>query len=156
WRNLARFDPERGTGRGWLWQIARSCAIDRHRRRRRRFALSLSAVGPDDRMLDVPSRGPGPEELLAEKELADCVPRAVAAGRPAPEEWRGGRGRADGARGGGAAASRTVRQIWERRPTRTYQEIADELGLTRASVIALFHRWKQRLEAGLARQGYVR
>jgi RNA polymerase sigma-70 factor (ECF subfamily) len=132
WRNLARFDPDRGTGRGWLWQIARSCAIDRYRRRRRRFTLSLSAVGPDARTLDVPSPGPGPEEVLAEKELAECVRRAV------------------------AAASHTVRQIWERRPTRTYQEIADELGLTRASVIALFHRWKQRLEAGLARQGYTR
>jgi len=66
WKNAMRFDPRRGTGRGWLFAILRNTARDHLRRRRLRWL-----VGLDDLMDELPDGGPTSEaDLGARQELA--------------------------------------------------------------------------------------
>jgi RNA polymerase sigma factor (sigma-70 family) len=46
-RRRRRFDPRRGSGRAWLFGIARNAAIDELRRMRRRAELSADPPDPD-------------------------------------------------------------------------------------------------------------
>ena len=44
YRNRSRFDPGRGSARGWLFGIARNAALDELRRRRRQTALAEEPI----------------------------------------------------------------------------------------------------------------
>ena len=44
WRMAARFDPDRGSGRVWLFAIARNVALDRLRRQRIRWLAGLDEL----------------------------------------------------------------------------------------------------------------
>ncbi len=46
YRRRARFDPEKGSGRGWVFAIARNAALDELRRRRRSAALVTDVEDP--------------------------------------------------------------------------------------------------------------
>jgi len=47
YRKRARFDPERGSGRAWLFGIARNAALDELRRRKRHTELAADPVDFD-------------------------------------------------------------------------------------------------------------
>ncbi len=47
-RRTRRFDPSRGTPRGWLFGIARNAALDELRRGRRRAALPAEPETPEE------------------------------------------------------------------------------------------------------------
>jgi RNA polymerase sigma-70 factor (ECF subfamily) len=75
-----RFDPARGSARGWLLRIARNALHDHLRRARRRHHVSLGA------MHDLRCEAPSPEErLLWEEEVARLL-AAVAELGPADRE----------------------------------------------------------------------
>jgi RNA polymerase sigma-70 factor (ECF subfamily) len=68
-RALERYDPERPFS-SWLFTIASRLAID-HLRRRRVPTISLSQVEPgshEERTIEVPDRGPGPDEVTSNAE----------------------------------------------------------------------------------------
>jgi len=74
YRKRRRFDPRRGSGRAWLFGIARNAALDELRRRKRHAALTAD---PAD--LTGPDTGDDPERretrLLLAEALADLSPR---------------------------------------------------------------------------------
>jgi RNA polymerase sigma-70 factor, ECF subfamily len=73
WRKIDRFDPERGSLRGWLLTVVRNRAIDRVRGRRPRIDLDLA----DERSLL--RTGPNPTwEAALERTSADRVRAAIA------------------------------------------------------------------------------
>lgn len=59
WRTAARYDPLRGSAHTWLYQIARSRAMDARRRRPREAPLEVLDLGEPD---------PGAEAAFAEVE----------------------------------------------------------------------------------------
>lgn len=68
-RALDRYDPERPFS-SWLFTIASRLAID-HLRRRRVPTISLSQVEPgshEERTIEVPDTGPGPDEITSNAE----------------------------------------------------------------------------------------
>jgi RNA polymerase sigma-70 factor, ECF subfamily len=73
YRKRARFDPERGNGRAWLFGIARNAALDELRRRGRQAEL---AVDPVD-AANLPDAGGERHELrlLLSGALAQLSPR---------------------------------------------------------------------------------
>jgi RNA polymerase sigma factor (sigma-70 family) len=65
WRNAARFDPERGTVRAWILQIAHYRLLNELRRRSRQPAI---APDPDGLVLEgLPALDPGPAEATARR-----------------------------------------------------------------------------------------
>ncbi len=83
---LASFDPQyRFTT--WLYRIASNAAIDHLRRNRLRpFSLDQPLATEDGSMeLQIPSPGPGPEELAGRGEVRELLRRAV---EELPPEYR--------------------------------------------------------------------
>src|SRR5436305_12496434 len=63
WRNAARFDPERGSVRAWILQIAHFRLLNELRRQSRQPEI---APDPDGQVLaSVPGHEPGPAEVAA-------------------------------------------------------------------------------------------
>ena len=100
WRNAARFDPERGTVRAWILQIAHFRLLNELRRRSRH-----PENGADDFVLDgVPADGVGPAEAVSRRRRRDVLEAALGELTPAQREalglvfvddlTRAGRGRA--------------------------------------------------------------
>jgi RNA polymerase sigma-70 factor (ECF subfamily) len=74
YRKRARFDPQRGSGRAWLFGIARNAALDELRRRKRHAALTtdpadMAWTGPSDDHEQRETR------LLLTEALANLSPR---------------------------------------------------------------------------------
>jgi RNA polymerase sigma factor (sigma-70 family) len=75
WRNAARFDPERGTARAWLLQIAHFRLLNELRRRRRQPEV---VTDPDGVVLEaVPAPDPGPAELTWERRRRAALESAL-------------------------------------------------------------------------------
>jgi RNA polymerase sigma-70 factor (ECF subfamily) len=75
WRDAARFDPSRGNLAAWLLVMARTRALDRLRRNRRRPAEPMEAFAVDA----IPHQGPGVDQLVASAEEAARAREALAA-----------------------------------------------------------------------------
>jgi RNA polymerase sigma-70 factor, ECF subfamily len=67
YRKRSRFDPERGSGRAWLFGIARNAALDELRRRGRQVAIGADPVDPES----LP--GVDPERVELRLLLADAM-----------------------------------------------------------------------------------
>jgi len=67
-RKWDRFDPAKGSPRGWLFGIARNAALDEFRKRKRESSLDFDPT--DD--------SPSPADGLAELELRQAVTEALA------------------------------------------------------------------------------
>jgi RNA polymerase sigma-70 factor (ECF subfamily) len=81
WRELQRFDSQRGSAVTWLLTIVRSRALDTLRERR-----CGAHTGPAEEETELPSEAPGPDELLQSIESGARL-RAVVAGLNAQERW---------------------------------------------------------------------
>jgi RNA polymerase sigma-70 factor (ECF subfamily) len=82
WGNAGRFDPERGTVRTWLMQIAHFRLLNELRRRSRQPAI---VADPDGLVLDgVPTRDPGPAEAVWQRHRRAIVEAALD-GLPSPQ-----------------------------------------------------------------------
>ena len=71
WTKAGLYDPTKGSVLTWLFTIARNLRIDRIRRESSRPYAELGDY-------DAPSDEPGSEEILARKDEAQCVARALA------------------------------------------------------------------------------
>lgn len=67
WRGAARFDPERGSARTWIYAIARNSAIDMQRRRSAR-PLEVGDLEPDALGSEEPH-----ERLVEQLEVRDAL-----------------------------------------------------------------------------------
>jgi RNA polymerase sigma-70 factor (ECF subfamily) len=75
WRNAARFDPDRGTVRAWILQIAHFRLLNELRRRSRQPEL---VAGADGVVLDgLPAGGLGPAEAASHRDRRDVVQAAL-------------------------------------------------------------------------------
>lgn len=63
WRHAARFDPDMGPGRVWLYAIARNVARDMLRRRRIRWLVGLDTLESEPE-----HDAPGPEEAIGDRQ----------------------------------------------------------------------------------------
>ena len=70
WTKAGMYDPAKGTVLTWVFTIARNLRIDRIRRESSRPLAELGDY-------DAPSDAPGSEEILARKDEARCVARAL-------------------------------------------------------------------------------
>jgi len=85
WRNAARFDPERGTVRAWILQIAHFRLLNELRRRSRH-----PENGADDFVLDgVPAEGVGPPEAVSRRRRRDVLEAALGELTPPQREALG-------------------------------------------------------------------
>src|SRR5439155_23877841 len=75
WRNATTFDPERGSVRAWLLQIAHFRMLNELRRRSRQPAIEPDPEGHV--LASVPARDPGPAEAAAEEHRRAAVHPAV-------------------------------------------------------------------------------
>src|SRR5262245_57425818 len=76
WRNAARFDPERGTVRAWVFQIAHFRILNELRRRSRQPELMPD---PEGLLLErLPSSGPGPADAVAAQDRRHVLSAALA------------------------------------------------------------------------------
>ena len=74
WRKADRFDPERGTVRAWLLQIAHHRVLNELRRRSRQPELEPDG---DVRLGEIESRDPGPAERVVERRRREIVAAAL-------------------------------------------------------------------------------
>src|SRR5437867_5913435 len=75
WRNATRFDPQRGTVRAWILQIAHFRLLNELRRQSRQPEIQAD---PDGRVLaSVPARDPSPAEAAATKHLRAALRSAI-------------------------------------------------------------------------------
>jgi len=74
WRKADRFDPERGTVRSWLLQIAHNRVLNELRRRSRQPELEPDG---DVRLGEIESRDPGPAERVVEQRRRELVTEAL-------------------------------------------------------------------------------
>jgi len=74
WRKADRFDPERGTVRSWLLQIAHNRVLNELRRRSRQPELEPDG---DARLGEIESRDPGPAERVVEQRRRALVTEAL-------------------------------------------------------------------------------
>ena len=82
WRNAARFDPERGTVRAWILQIAHFRVLNELRRRSRQPEI---VPDPEGLVLDgLPARDPGPPEA-ASRERRRAIIRSAFEELPVPQ-----------------------------------------------------------------------
>ena len=79
WTKAGMYDPAKGTVLTWVFTIARNLRIDRIRRESSRPLTELGDY-------DAPSDEPGSEEILARKDEARCVTRALAGISPEQRE----------------------------------------------------------------------
>lgn len=79
WTKAGMFDPAKGTVLTWVFTIARNLRIDRIRRESSRPLAELGDY-------DAPSDAPGSEEVLARKDEARCVARALSGIAPEQRE----------------------------------------------------------------------
>ena len=79
WTKAGMYDPAKGTVLTWVFTIARNLRIDRIRRESSRPLAELGEY-------DAPSDAPGSEEILARKDEARCVARALAGIPPEQRE----------------------------------------------------------------------
>src|SRR5262245_16853841 len=76
WRNAERFDPERGTVRSWVLQIAHFRLLNELRRRSRQPELMPD---PEGLLLErLPSSGPGPADAVAAQDRRHVLSAALA------------------------------------------------------------------------------
>jgi len=75
WRNAATFDPERGSVRAWVLQIAHFRILNELRRRSRQPAIEPDPTGHV--LASLPARDPGPAEAAAEEHLRGTLHSAV-------------------------------------------------------------------------------
>src|ERR687884_1033609 len=68
WRHADRYDPERGSVRTWLYQIARHAIIDARRRSAARPALASTEVDPD-----AEAGGPSIEQAMLGWQVATAL-----------------------------------------------------------------------------------
>jgi len=73
-RKRARFDPKRGSGRAWLFGIARNAALDELRRRKRHAELAADPIDLDVSGTDEDANSREARMLLASA-LAELSPR---------------------------------------------------------------------------------
>lgn len=76
WREASRYDPARGTVRGWLLMMARARTLDRLRSRQRRISWQTPLDAAPE--VDVPNTGISLESTLAAAEDAGRVNAALA------------------------------------------------------------------------------
>ena len=74
WRKADHFDPERGTVRAWLLQIAHHRVLNELRRRSRQPALEPDG---DLRLAEIASHDPGPAERVVARRRRDIVAAAL-------------------------------------------------------------------------------
>ena len=85
WRNAARFDPERGTARAWILQIAHFRLLNELRRRNRH-----PENGAEESWLEaVPSDGVGPAEAVSRRRRRDVLQAALGELTPPQREALG-------------------------------------------------------------------
>jgi RNA polymerase sigma-70 factor (ECF subfamily) len=70
WRHAERYDPERGSVRTWLYQIARHAIIDARRRSAARPALAAAETDPDTQ-----AGGPSIEQAMLGWQVAAALER---------------------------------------------------------------------------------
>jgi RNA polymerase sigma factor (sigma-70 family) len=76
WRNADRFDPERGSVRAWILQIAHFRLLNELRRRSRQPEI---AADPDGLVLDgLPAADPGPPEVASHRHRRALIQSAFA------------------------------------------------------------------------------
>ncbi|HSI60006.1 MAG TPA: sigma-70 family RNA polymerase sigma factor [Ideonella sp.] len=73
WRDVARFDPERGSAVTWLLTIVRSRALDLMRQARQAMHCAL-----DESHMELASDAPGPMDLLDSAQHGSRLQRALA------------------------------------------------------------------------------
>jgi len=74
WRKAGLFDPERGTVRAWLLQIAHHRVLNELRRRSRQPELEPDG---DARLIEIESRDPGPAERVVVQRRRHLVAEAL-------------------------------------------------------------------------------
>lgn len=79
WRDAVRFDPARGSVRGWLAMVARSRALDHMRSRERRYAAHARAAvrSGEGVAVDVAQAAPADQRAIA-AEIRSHLDRALA------------------------------------------------------------------------------
>jgi RNA polymerase sigma-70 factor (ECF subfamily) len=75
WRNAASFDPDRGTVRAWILQIAHYRVLNELRRRSRQPAIEPDAAGT--LLAALPSREPAPPDAVAAEHRRSALRAAV-------------------------------------------------------------------------------
>src|SRR5438876_5896831 len=75
WRNAATFDPERGSVRAWILQIAHFRLLNELRRRSRQPGIEAAPEGPG--LASPPARDPGPAEAAAAEHRRATLQSAV-------------------------------------------------------------------------------
>src|SRR2546428_685602 len=75
WRNAATFDPQRGSVRAWVLQIAHFRVLNELRRRSRQPAIEADAEG--ELLASLPAQDPGPPEAAAAEQRRRVVGSAV-------------------------------------------------------------------------------
>jgi len=118
-RSYSRYNPSRAAPLTWLLRIARNTVTDHQRARKRRSSLHVSL----DRVPDLVSRMPSPEERVLKEERIQALLNSVRLLRAADQELLSLR------YGGGLRNG----------------EIAERLGITRNAVVVRIHRALHRL-----------
>lgn len=118
WDRIHFFDPELGSFTGWLTAVTRNTALN-YARKNRKAEDSLQEIPPD-----YPSREPGPEEILIQKEYRKVLKRAL------------------------LALSQKERILFYRKYyyRQTTAQIASELGMTERAVEGRLYRMKKKLK----------
>jgi RNA polymerase sigma-70 factor (ECF subfamily) len=129
WRNASRFDPERGTLRAWLLQIAHFRVLNELRRRSRQPAITPD---PDGLLAGgVPADDPGPAEVASRRSRRAIVESAFADLPPAQRE---------------AVGLAFLRDL-------THEEVAAELGLPLGTAKTRIRAGLRNLRGALAPHG---
>lgn len=128
WRNAARFDPERGTVRAWMLQIAHFRLLNELRRRSRQPEI---VPDPDGLVLErLPAGGAGPAEAASAQHRRDVLSAALGQLTPPQRE---------------AIGLAFVDDL-------THEEVAAELGLPLGTAKTRIRAGLQRLRATLGSQ----
>lgn len=126
WRNAGRFDPERGTVRAWVLQIAHYRLLNELRRRSRQPDFALEPQGLEA----IPANGLGPAETAAQQHRRAILASALDHLPPAQRE---------------AIALAFLDDL-------THEQVAAELGLPLGTTKTRIRSGLQKLRAALAPQ----
>lgn len=81
WLNRAQFDPARGTGRAWLYKIARFRLIDRFRKEGIEWGPSLGENADEEQPgFEAPDPCPSPADAVEQQDSADALLANLLAG----------------------------------------------------------------------------
>ena len=127
WQSLPSFRGESSFST-WLYRLTTTASIDLLRRENRQKALPLDDA---DLNLDLPDRGPGPEEAAERGELRRLIEEGL---QSLPDEYR---------------AALTLRELHQL----SYQEIADALAVDLGTVKSRISRGRKLLRNFLLRHG---